>query len=238
MATSLGISRNAIWKAINELRKAGYEIDAVSNKGYRLAEGNDILSPSGIYSYLNDRVTSIYKDTDLIHILDSTTSTNRIAKELAIVDPVYGTLVVANEQTNGRGRSDHNFYSPKGGLYMSVIMTPSHLPSTDSDEITTFIGNSVCEAIAAITPVKPRLKPINDLFIDSKKICGILTEAGTEFETGRLQWIVVGIGINFSSDISEFPDDIKEKATSIFPDGNPTITRNQLVAEILNRILN
>lgn len=239
MASTLGISRNAIWKAINDLRKNGYEIEAVSNKGYRLAGANDILSAAGIGSYLNKDVADIYKESDsLIHIYDSISSTNRKAKELAITDLKYGTLVLANEQSEGRGRSDHSFYSPEGGLYMSVVMTPEHLPCTNSDEITTFIGNAVCSAISALTDTKPTLKPINDLFVGDKKICGILTEAGTEFETGLLQWIVVGIGINFSSDIDSFPSDIKNKATSLFSDGNITITRNQLVAEILNRILN
>ena len=238
MASSLGISRNAIWKAINDLRKNGYEIEAVSNKGYRLAGQNDILSAAGISSYLKEDVADIYKENDsLIHIYDSIPSTNRKAKELAITDLKYGTLVIANEQSEGRGRADHSFYSPKGGLYMSVVMTPDHLPSTNSDEITTFIGNAVCDAISSLTDTKPTLKPINDLFVGDKKICGILTEAGTEFETGLLQWIVIGIGINFNSDINAFPEDIKNKATSLFSDNDITITRNQLVAEILNRIL-
>ena len=233
MASALGISRNAIWKAINDLRKNGYNIEAVSNKGYRLAGQNDILSAAGINSYLKEDVADIYKGNDsLIHIYDSIPSTNRKAKELAITDLRYGTLVIANEQSEGRGRADHSFYSPKGGF-----MTPAHLPSTDSDEITAFIGNAVCDAIASLTDVKPTLKPINDLFVGDKKICGILTEAGTEFETGLLQWIVIGIGINFNSDINAFPAEIKNKATSLFSDGNITITRNQLVAEILNRIL-
>ncbi len=236
MASSLGLSRNAIWKAINELRKNGYEIEAVSNRGYRLAQENDILSAPGVISYLNEKVKAIYQSNgSLIHILDETPSTNRIAKEMAIVNPEVGTLVLANKQSNGRGRGDHNFFSPEGGLYMSLVLTPAKLPSEDSDTITRLIGEAVCKAIAAITPAKPRLKPINDLFIGDKKVCGILTEAGYEFETGRLQWIVIGIGINFASDIDSFPDDIKNIATSIFTE-KPTITRNQLVAEILNHI--
>jgi len=238
MASSLGLSRNAIWKAINELRRDGYTIDAISNKGYKLACDTDIISAAGIIAGLNDKLSSIYKeDPELIKVLDQTTSTNRIAKECAIADLKHGTLVVANEQTAGRGRGNHNFYSPRGGLYMSVIMTPEHLSYKSSDQITTFIGNSVCNAISSISNLNPRLKPINDLFIGNKKICGILTEAGTEFETGLLQWIVVGIGINFSTDINAMPTDIKKTATSLLAEGATGITRNQLVAEILNRIL-
>ena len=238
MASSLGLSRNAIWKAINELKKSGYQIEAVNNKGYKLTGTNDILSAAGIISYLNDSVGSLYKcNSDLINIYKETMSTNKVAKELAISDLKHGTIVLADEQTAGRGRADHSFYSPKGGLYLSIVMSPDRLPYESNDEITTFIGNSVCDAIAAISPVKPVLKPINDLFVGNKKICGILTEAGSEFETGLLQWIVIGIGINFSTDISTFPNDIKEKATSLFAEGATGITRNQLIAEILNRIL-
>ncbi len=238
IASSLGISRNAIWKSINELRKSGYGIEAVSNKGYRLSEDKDILSEGGIISFADDKVGSLYKNcSDMVHILEVTTSTNRIAKELAIAGAQHGTLVVTDSQTSGKGRKDHSFYSPKGGLYFSVVLSPSEIPYSGADEITTFIGNSVCDAISDKCGVKPRLKPINDLFIGDKKVCGILTEAGTEFETGDVQWIVVGIGINFDSDIDEFPEDIKKVATSIFKPGKATITRNELVAEILDRIL-
>ncbi len=237
MATSLGLSRNAIWKAINELKKDGYEIDAVRNKGYRLSDNNDILSAPGIISHLDQGHSQIYiEDPSLIHVYKETSSTNRIAKELAITDLRQGTLIVADEQTSGRGRGDHSFYSPKGGLYMSIVMTPDHLPGATADEVTMYIGKSVCDAISDLTGLVPHLKPVNDLFLGDKKICGILTEAGLEYETGLLQWIVVGIGINFSSDISAFPDDIKNRATSLFPTGDAPISRNKLIAQILNKL--
>lgn len=238
MANMLGLSRNAIWKAINELRKSGYSIDAVSNKGYKLADGNDILSVAGIISYLKSNAKALYKDnSDLIRIYDTINSTNRVAKELAITGASHGTLIISSEQTEGRGRKDHSFYSPKGGLYMSILLKPDQLKTLIPDEITTATGSSVCAAIHQLTGLSPYIKPINDLFIDEKKICGILTEAGTEFETGEVQWIVVGIGINFDSDISAFPTDIKESAASLFAPGKNTITKNQLAAEIINQLL-
>lgn len=256
MATDLALSRTAIWKAINELRKSGYKIDAVSNKGYMLKDGNDIISAPGIISYLNEACLKKYQDGDLIRIYDTVNSTNRIAKELAIAGGQHGTIIIANEQTEGRGRKDHSFYSPMGGVYMSILLKPEELlahtssSSTNSvsnkstllnslapDTITTFTGNAVCTAIENLTGIRPRLKPINDLFIDDKKICGILTEAGTEFETGDVQWIVVGIGINFDSDIKAFPSDITKTATSLFKPGEATFTKNKLVAEIIEKFL-
>lgn len=237
MASSLGLSRNAVWKAINELRKSGYEIDAISNKGYKLMDGNDILSEIGLISYFNETLISEYKDKDLIRIYDTTNSTNRLAKELAIAGEKHGAVIIANEQTAGRGRKDHSFYSPRGGLYMSIILRPEKLKSLDSNTITITTGTAVCDSIESLTGTRPKLKPINDLYIDDKKICGILTEAGTEYETGDVQWIVVGIGINFDSDISAFPNDIKKTATSLFAPNRATISRNQLAADIIQRIL-
>jgi BirA family biotin operon repressor/biotin-[acetyl-CoA-carboxylase] ligase len=236
---SLGISRNAIWKAINELRKDGYEIDAVSNKGYKLGDANDIISGPGIISYLKNSIHEYYCDTpELIRIYDNVNSTNRVAKEMAIAKGLHGTVILANEQTEGRGRRDHAFYSPKGGLYMSLILRPEKLKTLKPDAITLATGTAVCDAIEGLTGTRPTLKPINDLFINDKKICGILTEAGTEFETGEVQWIVVGIGINFDSDITNFPSEIRDNATSLFAPGKATLTKNQLVAEIMSNISN
>lgn len=258
LAESLALSRTAVWKAVNELRKSGYEIDAVSNKGYMLGESNDILSAAGIISCLDSDVQKRYKGKDLICVYDTVSSTNRLAKELAIAGGEHGSVIIANEQTTGRGRRDHSFYSPKGGLYMSILLRPEGgallgglqgapddskgvyadgaRPLTP-DVVTGAVGNSVIDAIKNLTGISTRLKPINDLFIGDKKVCGILTEAGTEFETGLIQWMVVGIGINFDSDMDSFPEDIKEIATSLFAPGKATVSKNKLAAEIINRII-
>ncbi len=220
MATALGLSRNAVWKAINDLRKAGYAIDAISNKGYRLATGNDILSTAGIISYLNAGTAALYNSApELIHIYKEITSTNNVAMELSASNCKHGTLVLADEQTSGRARSAGSFDSPKGGLYMSVVLTPAHLPSQKQKDISAFIGQSVCDAIAELSTAAPELRPVNDIYIEDQKICGILTEASTEFDTGRLQWLVAGIGIR--KDIHKYTD----------------VSRNQIVADILNRLL-
>ncbi len=238
MAKAIGLSRNAIWKAINELRKAGYSIDAVSNKGYMLSQKNDILSSAGIYSYLTNEAKSIFvNQEDMLRIYDTTISTNRLAKEQAIAGAKHGTVILSKEQSEGRGRLDHSFFSPNGGIYMSIIMTPNHLPFSDPKSITAFTGVSVCDAINELTGINPKIKPVNDLFVDGKKICGILVESGAEFETGHLQWIVIGIGINFDSDIMTFPEELREVVGSLFAPGQATITKNQLAATIISKLL-
>ena len=231
IAENLGISRNAVWKAVNELRKTGYDIEAVNNKGYKLAQGNDIISKQGIEAYLKKDVS------DHIYVFDSLDSTNNKAKELALKGAEHGSLVVAPVQTGGRGRKDHAFFSPKGGLYMSIILDPKKIPFKKNDIITAYVGISVCDAIERLTGIPVGIKGINDLYTDDKKICGILIEAGSEFDSDTLQWLVAGIGINFDSDIEGFPEDIKRKAASLFKPGRAAISKNELIAGIMTNIL-
>lgn len=235
MADSLGLSRNAIWKAINELRKKGYDIQAASNKGYKLGDSNDIVSAQGILASLDG--AGFEPSLGMIHIYDTVDSTNKVAKEMAIAGAEHGTLVVARAQDGGRGRRDHSFFSPEGGIYMSLILSPDKLKSLEPDVITTTTGNAVKKALKTLCNLDATIKPINDLFINNKKICGILTESGTEFDSGLVQWIVVGIGINFDSDISKFPPDLRETAASLYAPGQATITKNQLIAAIYQGIL-
>ena len=234
IATELGLSRNAIWKAINELKKSGYEIDAVTNKGYKLSGDSDIISKAGIEACLDKETLGLISD---IQVFDTLESTNRKAKEMAILSLKHGTVVISKEQTLGRGRKDHSFFSPKGGIYLSVVLDPNKLSTLEPDKITTFIGNCVCRAISELTGIKPYIKPVNDLFVNDKKICGILTESGSEFETGLVQWIVVGIGINFDSDISKFPKELKPIVASLYKPGKAPITKNRLIAKVLDNIL-
>lgn len=232
IASSLGISRNAIWKAINELRKQGYVIEAANKKGYRLGTDNDIISAQGILSYMDKA-----PDNSLIHIYDTLDSTNKTAKEMAMSTVCHGSLIIARSQTFGKGRGTHSFYSPEGGIYMSVILSPDKLPTLEPDVITAYTGVTVSTAIECLSNLSPKIKPINDLFIDGHKICGILTESGIEFDSGMVQWIVVGIGINFDSDISQFPEDLQHIVGSLFKKGQAPISKNQLIAEIYSRLL-
>lgn len=233
MAVECGISRNAIWKAVKELREKGYMIEAVSNKGYSLGSGNDIISAEGIKANMEIPLA----ETLNIYVYDTIDSTSNVAKELALKGFGHGTLVVSSKQTRGRGRKDHEFFSPTGGLYMSMILSPEKLRITDNESITEEIGNEVRDAIKDLTGVLSEKKGINDLYIGEKKICGILIESGSEFDSNTLQWLVVGIGINFDSDIKIFPRDLQNKASSLFTPGSAPITKNELIAGIAGRIL-
>ncbi len=234
MAQSIGISRNAIWKAINELRKSGYVIESVTNRGYRLSEDNDIISAEGIRAYM-DTGSQFTCDND-VFVYDCLDSTNDKAKEVAFKGGKHGTCIVALAQSGGRGRKDHLFYSPKGGIYMSVILKPDRIPFGKSDIITAYVGISVCKAIESLTGRRPYIQGINDLYIDGKKICGILIESGSEFDSGTLQWIVAGIGVNFDSDIKMFPGELKDTAASLYDPGKGQISKNRLIAAITGNI--
>ena len=234
IAEMLSISRNSVWKAVKELQKDGYNITAVTNKGYCLSHENDILSVPGIKPFLSEEAQPF---ADNIRIYKCLESTNKTAKEMALGGAEHGSVIIADCQTMGRGRYYRNFFSPYGGLYMSIIIRPEVLHFENPTSVTAFAAVSVCEAIEAVSEKKPKIKWVNDIFIDGKKACGILTEAVTDFESGSPEWIVVGIGINVYTRTEDFPDELKSVATSIYPDQKTNGIRNKLSAEIINRIL-
>ena len=235
LAGVLGISRNAVWKAIKELQKDGYHIVAVTNKGYCLSDENDIVSIPGIKPFLSERSQPY---ANKIQIYKSLESTNKTAKEMAIAGAEHGTVILSDCQTMGRGRYSRNFFSPAGGgLYMSIILRPEVLHFENPTSVTAFAAVAVCEAIESISKKTPKIKWVNDIFIDGKKVCGILTEAVTDFESGGLDWVVLGIGINVYIRTEDFPGDLQSLATSIYPDEKMPGVRNKLSAKIINRIL-
>jgi len=234
IAESLGISRNAVWKAITALKSEGYSINAVSNRGYTLAIDNDILSVAGIIPYLTDK-----NSANKIHIYKSLESTNKTAKELAIQGAEHGTIIIADTQTDGKGRYDKHFYSPpKSGLYMSILLRSHFLNLTNAANITKMAAVAVCRAIEILAGSKPKIKPVNDIFLNSKKICGILTEAISDLESGNVDWAVVGFGINITT--IDFPLELRDIATSIFADNSKAVDatfRSKLAAELINFFL-
>ena len=235
IAGILSISRNAVWKAVKELQKDGYHIVAVTNKGYCLSDENDIVSIPGIKPFLSEKSQPY---ANKMQIYKSLESTNKTAKEMAVAGAEHGTVIISDCQTMGRGRYSRNFFSPSGGgLYMSIVLRPEVLHFENPTSVTAFAAVSVCEAIESISKKAPKIKWVNDILIDGKKVCGILTEAVTDFESGGLEWIVLGIGINVHIRAEDFPDELQPIATSIHPDERMPGVRNKLSAEIINRIL-
>jgi BirA family biotin operon repressor/biotin-[acetyl-CoA-carboxylase] ligase len=231
IAEELGVSRNAVWKAAQKLAQEGYKIDSVRNLGYRLVDDNDVLSSAGITVHLNAPVT--------LHVHDTLESTNIVAKELASRKAQHGTTVTAQRQTSGKGRYGRDFASPDGGIYMSVVLHTHELGLAAPALVTALTAVAVCEAIESLCEKTPQIKWVNDVFLGSKKVCGISAEAVTDFISGAVSWIVVGIGVNFSTPVSDFPKELQNIAGSVFGEGEtPTVTRNRLIAGILNNLLN
>lgn len=232
IAKTLNLSRTSIWKAINLLRDDGYTINAVTNKGYSLEDNTDIISKEGISLYLNKDFSNVD-----IYIYKTTSSTNEVAKKLALSVAKHGTVVISEEQTQGKGRMGRSFYSPANtGIYMSIILRPT-LTAMDSVLITTSSSVAICDAIHKVTGIECQIKWINDIYINNKKIGGILTEASTNFESGTIDYLILGIGINFNNPKDDFPDNLKEIAGSLYKGNSNGINRNMLCAEILNNIL-
>jgi len=233
IANMLNISRNMIWRAIKDLRADGYVIEAATNKGYRLTDENDIISAEGIKPFLPSPGLS-----EQIKVFSEIDSTNREAKAQAIEKAAHGTVILADCQTTGRGRFNRDYFSPSGsGLYMSFILHSNLLAFTNPTAITAYAGLCVCEAIESVCDIKPSIKWVNDIFLYGKKVGGILTEAITDFESGGTHEIILGIGINISTKPEDFPETLREYASSLYPDGDSLITRNRLAAEIINRVL-
>ncbi len=231
LASTLNISRAAIWKSIQELRKDGYRINAVTNKGYSLSSESDVLSSQGIAPYLNDKDIA-----DKIVVHKTLSSTNQTAKLYALDGAEHGTVILSESQTSGRGRLGRSFFSPANtGIYMSIILRPK-LAVADSVLITTAVSVAICNAIDTVTGIHAQIKWVNDIFVNNKKVCGILTEAVTDFESGNVEFIVIGIGLNFNTAISDFPTEIQDIAGSLYNKKPNVISRNQLIAEIINQV--
>ncbi|HAQ40466.1 MAG TPA: biotin--[acetyl-CoA-carboxylase] ligase [Clostridiales bacterium] len=230
LAEKLGVSRTSVWKAINSLKVEGHLISGVPNKGYSLSQASDVLSAEGIRPFLNDEYNQIP-----IAVYKTIGSTNTEAKLLAMQDAGHGTVILSEEQTGGRGRMGRDFYSPaESGIYMSLILKP-HLNIADSVLITTAAAVAVCLAVDKFTDQEPKIKWVNDIYIGNKKVCGILTEAVTDIESGTVNNIIVGIGLNVKT--VNFPKELKETAGSVFNSDEDSYVRNRLAAEIINNIL-
>ncbi|MGK0552644.1 biotin--[acetyl-CoA-carboxylase] ligase [Enterococcus faecalis] len=232
MAQQLGISRTAIWKAINELKKEGHLIISTRNKGYRL-EKTDILSAEGIQLALAPTTPELS-----IHILPTSTSTMKDTKLAALNNAPQNTLVIADMQEAPKGRFGRPFFAKAGkGIYMSLLLRPNQ-NFEEMAQYTVITAVAVTRAMDQLAKVHTEIKWVNDIYLNGKKVCGILSEAMSDVETGQITDVIIGMGINFSIQQAEFPAEIQEKVTSIFPDGHPSVTRNEVIAAIWNQFYN
>ena len=199
MSRRLGVSRAAVWKAVEALRQEGYVISSATNRGYRLVEAPDLLSAGALSGGLNGCLVG----RELL-CLPTVDSTNSEVKRQALAGRAEGLAVFADGQTGGRGRRGREFESPSGkGLYCSVLLRPEctldQLP-----QLTAWTAVAVCDGVEEVCGVRPGIKWTNDLVLEGRKLCGILTELGMEGESARLQYAVVGIGINVSQQAADF----------------------------------
>ena len=193
LAEALGVSRAAVHKAAQALSAQGYALDSAPRRGYRLA-GGDPFCADAVGPYPAP-----------IHLYDTLQSSNLTAKQLALGGAPHGTLVLTAHQQAGRGRLGRRFESPAGkGVYLSLILRPT-LSAADAQSATISAAVAVARAVKALCGLELGIKWVNDLYYQGRKVCGILTEAGTDMESGQLEWLVVGIGLNLTTSPADWP---------------------------------
>lgn len=219
-----GVSRTAIWKAIKQLEKEGYLIEAVNNKGYRLRENDEMMSATEISRYME---TKIMGQNLIYH--QETDSTNLDVKRLAEEGAVHGTLVVADKQTAGRGRRGRAWISPAGAsVYMSLLLRPQCNPDKAS-AITLVSALAIVQAARELGMQDCGIKWPNDVVANGKKLCGILTEMSAEIDA--IHYVVPGIGINVNQET--FDEEIAKTATSFCMELGHKVNRSKLISRIL-----
>jgi len=226
----LAVSRTAIWKHICKLREEGYTIEASRKKGYRLLKVSDFLIEPEIREGLK---TSVLGQRGIV-CLKETESTNVHAKAMAVHGTPEGTVIVADSQTQGRGRRGRDWFSPpREGLYLTVILRPQIRPM-EAPRLTLMTSVAVAEAIESTTAANCRIKWPNDVLIGGKKVAGILTEIHSEMDA--VNFIVLGIGINVNTPRESFPEELRERATSLFIETGRSLSRVTLLQACLERI--
>lgn len=226
LCNRFGVSRTAVWKAINQLKEAGYEIEAQQNKGYRLMAAPDLMTEAEIKSLMNTEWVA----KEVLYF-DTIDSTNTKAQELAEKGYPSGTLVVADKQESGKGRRGRSWVSPSGtGIFMTLMIKPDINPNNAS-MLTLVAALAVAKAITSVTGEEALIKWPNDIVVNGKKVCGILTEMNAQFD--YINHIVVGIGINVHNE--SFPEEISQMASSLMIEaGGKRFHRAQIIAETMS----
>jgi BirA family transcriptional regulator, biotin operon repressor / biotin---[acetyl-CoA-carboxylase] ligase len=229
LADTIGCSRTAIWKHIEELRKDGFELEAIRNKGYRIIKTPERVSADEIRLGLKTMFLgqSIYYE-------DTVDSTQRVAHRLAYDQSMEGTVVVAEEQTLGRGRMERKWYSPKyTGIWMSIILRPK-IPLPKAPQLTLIAAVAVVQAIEELTELTPQIKWPNDILINGKKMTGILTEL--QAEADQINSVIIGIGINVNQKLEDFPIELREVATSLAIEQDVLFSRSEIIRSVLTHL--
>ena len=226
LCNRFGVSRTAVWKAINQLKEAGYEIEAQQNKGYRLMAAPDLMTEAEIKSLMH--TDWVAKE---VLYFDTIDSTNTKAQELAEKGYPSGTLVVADKQESGKGRRGRSWVSPSGtGIFMTLMIKPDINPNNAS-MLTLVAALAVAKAITSVTGEEAMIKWPNDIVVNGKKVCGILTEMNAQFD--YINHIVVGIGINVHNE--SFPEEISQMASSLMIEaGGKRFHRAQIIADTMS----
>lgn len=229
LARQLKVSRTAVWKAIEQLRTEGYQIQSTTNKGYRLSSLSDVLSEQGICKYLT-------ADLFQVRTYRTITSTNTVLKGMAEQGAPEGLVLVADQQTEGRGRRDRKFFSPAGtGIYLSALFRPN-MDARQATDLTACAAVAVAEAIEELSDLNAQIKWVNDVLVDEKKVCGILTEASVDWESGAVNYVIVGIGINMGFPVDNFPEELRTVAGAVFGAEPIPEMRCRMTAAVLDKL--
>lgn len=226
IAKQLGITRSYVSKVIKELQTIGYEIESEDRTGYIYISDRKVLDAAIIKANLKKKVDVV--------VLDEVDSTNKYLKELAKNSTIDHMVVIANKQTGGRGRLGRSFVSNQtSGIYMSILVRPD-ISINLAKKITCMVSVATSKAIEKFTNAKVSIKWVNDLYLNHKKICGILTEGATSLEQNYMEYVIMGIGINCYH--QTFDEELAKKATTLEDELGVVVSRNELVSEIVNEI--
>jgi len=231
ISDELGLSRTAVWKAVQALRTDGYAVESVTNRGYRLVAAPNRLDRDEIR-----RLLAGHPWAERVVLLDEVDSTNNYAKQLAAGGAPAGTIVIAERQTGGRGRLGRSFASPPGlGLYLSAIFRPEAPPATLL-HLTAVVAEATVEAVWEAAGVRPGIKWTNDLVLERRKLVGILTELSLSAESGLVDYVVTGIGTNCNHAAADFPPDVRPMAISLCQATGRRVDRNAYAAALIRRL--
>ena len=225
LSSSLNVSRTAVWKHIKNLKNKGYIIEGISNKGYKLLSSPDKINKPDLFAKL--KTTAIGRNFIHYDLIDST---NIKAKELAKDNCPHGTLIVAEKQSGGNGRFKRAWNSPAGGLWFTLVLRP-HIPTSEAPKITQIAAACIYKTFNNFN-INTKIKWPNDIYLNGKKLCGILGEMNCDMDS--INYLVIGIGMNLNLDISVLDEDVQKTATSLKDEYHKDFDRNAILAEFLN----